>query len=277
MSRNLSTSEAARVLGMSETRIRELVRSGLLRTERRGRRYAFSFQDLVVLRTAHALIQQRVPTARVARALASLVEQLPAGRPLSGLRIWADGSRVVVQDSTGCWNPETGQAVLDFERSIDVGELARATEKVTALTEPADTSPTAQALVEFERALELEDDDPLAACTCYGRAIELDPDLVDAYVNLGRIAHEAGQTAEAVRLYRLALERTPDDPLIWFNLALAVEDGGSLPTAARHYEKALQLDPDFADAHYNLGSVCERLDRGQDAIRHYRAYEKLRE
>ncbi len=277
MNRKLSTTEAARVLGMTEGRIRELVRSGFPRAEREGRRYAFSFQDLVVLRTAHALISQKVPTARVARSLRGLVDQLPADRPLAGLRIWADGSRVAVEDSEGCWNPDTGQTMLAFERSFDVDELQRETEKVTALTEPLDASRATQALAEFERALELEDEDPMAACTCYGRAVELDPDLVDAYVNLGRIAHEAGQLNEAVRLYRLALERTPDDAVIYFNLALAVEDKGSDETAARHYEKALEIAPDFADAHYNLAQLCEKLERPQAAIRHYAEYKRLTE
>jgi tetratricopeptide (TPR) repeat protein len=260
---------------MSEARIRELVRSGLPQPERRGRRYAFSFQDLVVLRTAHELIANDVPAAHVARALRSLVEELPEDRPLSGLRIWADGARVVVQDGAVCWNPESGQTVLDFERSFDVGELARETEKVIALTEPIDASALTQARIEFERALELEDQDPMAACTCYGRAIELDPTLGDAYLNLGRIAHEAGQAAEAVRLYRLALELTPDDPVLHFNLALAVEDTGSPETAARHYETALELAPDFADAHYNLAGLSEKLDRPQDALRHYGEYKRL--
>ena len=277
MNRTLSTAEAARILGMGEARIRELVRSGLGSPERRGRRYAFSFQDLLVLRTAHELIRQDVPAARVARTLASLVEQLPADRPLSGLRIWADGSRVVVEEGDVCWNPETGQTVLDFESSIDVAELERATEKVIALNEQVGSSRLEQARVEFERALELEDEDPMAACTCYGRAIELDPDLVDAYVNLGKIAHEAGQAFEAVRLYRLALERTPDDPVLHFNLALAVDDSGGAAAAAPHYQKALELAPDFADAHFNLAGVCEKLDRPQDALRHYHAYKRLTE
>jgi DNA-binding transcriptional MerR regulator len=277
VNRKLSTAEAARILGMGEARIRELVRSGLGSPERRGRRYAFSFQDLLVLRTAHELIRQDVPAARVARTLASLVEQLPADRPLSGLRIWADGSRVVVEEGDVCWNPETGQTVLDFESSIDVAELERATEKVIALNEQVGSSRLEQARVEFERALELEDEDPMAACTCYGRAIELDPDLVDAYVNLGKIAHEAGQAFEAVRLYRLALERTPDDPVLHFNLALAVDDSGGAAAAAPHYQKALELAPDFADAHFNLAGVCEKLDRPQDALRHYHAYKRLTE
>ncbi len=279
MNRKLSTSEAARILGMRESRIRELVRSGLGCPERRGRRYAFSFQDLVVLRTAHDLIQKNVPAARVARSLATLVEQLPDDRPLSGLRIWADGTRVVVQAGNLCWNPETGQTVLDFEASLDLAELERRTEKVIALSEKEaereTTGAAAEARVEFERALELEDEDPMAACTCYGCAIELDPSLVDAYVNLGRIAHEAGRGVDAVRFYRMALERTPEDPVLHFNLALAVDDTEGAAQAAVHYERALELAPDFADAHYNLAGVCEKLDRQRDALRHYHEYKRL--
>lgn len=281
MNRRLSTGEVARILGMPEGRIRELVRSGLGRPARRGRRYAFSFQDLVVLRTARALIEQNVPAARVARALASLVAQLPEDRPLSGLKITADGSRVLVQEGSHRWNPDTGQTVLDLdgEGSFQVEELERRTAQLFELPpagerQDADPSP---ALAEFERALSLEDEDPIAACTCYGRAIELDPELVDAYVNLGRIAHESGNGVEAIRLYELAIRLAPDDPVLYYNLALAVEDTLGAGNAVRHYERALELAPDFADAHYNLGALCEKLDRPQDALRHYHRYKRLTE
>ncbi len=275
MGRQLSTSDAARILGLSEARIREFVRSGLCRPARDGRRYAFSFQELVVLRTAAGLLAKDVPLARVRRALASLVREIPPERSLSGLRIFADGKRVAVRDGGTAWEPETGQTLLDF----GVDELA---ERVTELREgsehakPGDDA-HAQALVEFERGLDLEDDDPGGACTAYGKALELDPDLVDAWVNLGRIAHQAGSAAEAVRLYHHALERSPDDPVIHFNLALALEDARGAAPAASHYEKALQLDPTFADAHFNLAALCEKLDRKADALRHYHAYKKLTE
>ncbi len=275
MGRQLSTSDAARILGLSEARIREFVRSGLCRPARDGRRYAFSFQELVVLRTAAGLLAKDVPLARVRRALASLVREIPAERSLSGLRVFADGKRVAVRDGGTAWEPETGQTLLDF----GVDELA---ERVTELrkgsehAKPGDDA-HAQALVEFERGLDLEDDDPGGACTAYGKALELDPDLVDAWVNLGRIAHQAGSAAEAVRLYHHALERSPDDPVIHFNLALALEDARGAAPAASHYEKALQLDPTFADAHFNLAALCEKLDRKADALRHYHAYKKLTE
>jgi predicted Zn-dependent protease len=270
----LSTADAARILGLSEARIRELVRSGLCRPARDGRRYAFSFQELVVLRAAAGLLAQNVPMARVRRALASLVSEMETDRPLSGLRIFADGKRVAVRDGGHAWEPETGQTLLDF----GVDELAERVTELRASHEHKETEDShEQALAEFERGLDLEDDDPAAACSAYGKALELDSELVDAWVNLGRLAHQAGSAAEAVRLYHHALERSPDDPVIHFNLALALEDARGAGPAASHYERALALDPSFADAHFNLAALCEKLGRKTDALRHYHAYKKLTE
>ncbi len=271
--RHLSTTEAARILGLSEARVRELVRSGMCTPARVGRRYAFSFQELVVLRTAAALLAADVPLARVRRSLAALVRELPNDRPLSGLRIWADGKSVAVRVGGQAFEPETGQTLLDFELD-EVAQSVAELRKEAAPEAPAD-DPAARARADFEAALDLEDDDPAAACDAYGRALALDPDLVDAWVNLGRIAHDAGNAIEAVRLYHEALARSPDDPVIHFNLALALEDARGPAPAAAHYERALALDPSFADAHWNLANVCEKLARKTDALRHYHAYKKL--
>jgi tetratricopeptide (TPR) repeat protein len=275
--RQLSTTDAARILGLSEGRIRELVRSGLCRPTRDGRRYAFSFQELVVLRAAAGLLAKNVPMARVRRALATLVGELPPDRPISGLRIFADGKRVAVREGGTAWEPETGQVLLDFgvdELAEQVTEL-RASQAHAHATAGDDSASSARA--EFERGLDLEDDDPAAACDAYGKALSLDPDLVDAWVNLGRIAHQAGNPKEAARLYHEALQRSPDDPVVHFNLALALEDARGPSPAASHYERALELDPSFADAHFNLAVLCEQLGRKTDALRHYSAYKKLSE
>src|SRR5262245_2096437 len=112
MPQSLSTADAARILGLSEPRIRELLRAGLGQAPRSGRRYALSFQELVILRSARALLEQGVPPGRVKRALRALAEQLPPERALSGLRIHAEGGRVTVQDGAGKWDAETGQAVF---------------------------------------------------------------------------------------------------------------------------------------------------------------------
>jgi tetratricopeptide (TPR) repeat protein len=267
VARRLSTAEVSRVLGLREGRVRELVRAGLCRPARSRRGYAFSFQDLVVLRAAKELLERQISGARLRRAIAALAAELPEDRPLSGLRIFADGREVAVRDGRAAWQPATGQIVLDFE----VDDLTRRAEEIVRDPEPN------RGQAELDRALALEDDDPGAAADAYRKALAEDPSLVDAYVNLGRLAHAAGDAREAARLDHLALERSPDDPIVHFNLALALEDLGSHAPAVAHYQRALALDPDFADAHFNLGALCEQLGREADAVRHYHAYKKLTE
>ncbi len=271
--RSLSTVEVASILGLREARVRALARTGLCGSPHRGRRYAFSFQDLVVLRTARGLIEARVPAARVRRALEQLGRELGPESSLSGVRIWADGRHVAVRRGSAVWNPETGQGLLAF----DVDTLAERVDELREAEKPptGDVGDLRDADRAFERALELEDHDPAAAGEAYRRALELDPERGDAYVNLGRIVHEAGDAHEAVRLYREALARTPDDPAVFFNLALALEDTDGAGPAASCYERALQLDPEFADAHFNLAGLYEQLGRPADALRHYHAYKKL--
>jgi len=274
MDRPLSTAEVSRLLGLEERRVREWARAGLCRPVRHGRRYAFSFQDLVALRAAKALLEANVPAARIRHAIAALVRELPEGRPLSGLRIFADGRDVAVRHQGARWQPATGQTLLDFE----VDRLAELVERGRKSAAPAGEGDSAgRAREAFETALGLEDRDVEAAAEAYRRALALDAGLVDAYVNLGRLLHEGGDAGEAARLYRAALEKSPDDPVLHFNLALALEDTEGAPAAIAHYERALALDPDFADAHYNVAGLYEQEGRGTDALRHYRAYKQLSE
>ncbi len=208
MSRNLSTAEVARILGIKEARVRSLARAGLCRPVRRGRAYAFSFQDLVVLRAARGLLDARVPPARVRRALAALARELPPGRPASGLRIYADGRQVAVRDGRAAWHPETGQTVLTFE----VDELARRVDELRPEPAPRSEAPdaAAQARREFERALELEDDDREAACAAYERALALDPNFANAHFNLAGLCEQLGRKSDAIRHYNEYDKLTPD-------------------------------------------------------------------
>jgi len=266
----LSTAEVTRILGITPARVRALVRVGLCRPLRRGRNYRFRFQDVVVLRAAHELMRKRVPAARVRRALARLARELPDERPVSGLRIFADGRHVAVRDGGTVWQPETGQVLLDF----DVQSLA---DKVAEIRDAprAQERRRAAAREELDAAIELEEADTYQARRAYERALELDPELVDAWVNLGRLAHEAGDPREALRLYGQAISLAPEDALIHFNMAVALEDVQGTSPALSHYQRALELDPSFADAHYNLAGLYEQLGRETDALRHYHAYKKL--
>jgi tetratricopeptide (TPR) repeat protein len=284
----LTTADVARVLGVSAARVRGFVRAGWCAPQRAGRALAFSFQDLVVLRAAKSLHEARVPAARVRRALRALARALPErGGPLSGLRIAADGKRVVVHHDGARFEPESGQLLLDFsldalaEQAAKVAGAevvpARAALAVGESGSDPDSPTKPRVLAEraFAEALALEEGDPAAAMRAYRRALARDPSFSDAAMNLARLLHEAGRAKDAVALYQQALAHAPGDAELHYNLALALEDTRGPGAAIHHYEHAVALDPSFADAHWNLAGLLERTGRKQEALRHYRAYEKL--
>src|SRR5438093_8316847 len=113
--------EVAKMLGLSLGQVRAFVRAGFLDPERGPRReLRFSFQDLVLLRTAQGLIGARIAPRRVRSALRKLRSQLPEGRTLREVHIRAEGDRIVVGDGARRWSAEDGQVLFDF----DTAELA---------------------------------------------------------------------------------------------------------------------------------------------------------
>src|SRR5438477_5947198 len=110
-----SVREVAAMLGLSPAQIRSYATQGFLTPERGTRgEMRLGFHDLVILRTAGELSAARIPQRKVRRVLQRLREQLPEGRSLTGVRIAADGERVVVSDGDTLWNPESGQSLFDF-------------------------------------------------------------------------------------------------------------------------------------------------------------------
>src|SRR5215212_1716514 len=96
---SFSVREVAAMIGLSPARIRDYATQGVLQPERGPRgEMRFGFHDLIILRTAGELASAQIPQRKVKRVLQNLREQLPEGRSLSGIRIAADGDRVVVHD-----------------------------------------------------------------------------------------------------------------------------------------------------------------------------------
>jgi tetratricopeptide (TPR) repeat protein len=250
--------------------VRRLARAGLV-APRRGPRneLRFSFQDLVLLRAAAGLVHARIPRARVRRALRSLRAQLPAERPLTTVRVAADGDRVVVQDGGARWHPETGQVLLDLE----VGEHARKAAPVVAAPRPARAPVDSDAW--YRWGCDLEDAAPREAEDAYRRALSVDPDHGGAHLNLGRLLHERGDARGAEYHYRRALGAGHHRAVAAFNLGVALEDQGQLDEALLAYARALEADRALADAHFNASRILERLGRSEDALRHLAEYRRL--
>jgi tetratricopeptide (TPR) repeat protein len=262
--------DVERVLRMSRGTIQGLIKGGFVRPTRGPRRqYRFSFQDLIVLRTACALTQAKVPTRRIRRSLEDLRQHLPEAAPLSGLSIRAIGDRVVVRDGKAHWQVDDRQYVLELEVSVAQGEL-----RVVERREPIPD--TAQQPRDwFQEGLQLETVDPGAAQEAYERAVEDDPHNAAAWINWGRLLHERGGKREAESVYKRALRACGPDSLLMFNLGVVLEDLGRPAAALDAYQSALEEDPDLADCHYNLARLYESLGKPQHAIRHLGSYRRL--
>lgn len=259
--------DVERLLRLPRSTVRSLIASGFVSPARGPRNtWLFSFQDLIVLRTAQALAAAQVPSRRITRSMKELRRHLPDSMPLSGLSIGAVGDRVVVKEGTSRWQAESGQYLLAFEGDPGDGSLS--------VIENA-AEPPAEGSDWFDRAVALEGQDAEAAARAYREAIAADPARLDARINLGRLLHELRRFVPAVRVYGEALQACGNDPVLLYNFGVLLEDMGRRPDAVRAYEAALRGDPDLADCHYNLALLYDKIRKPRDAIRHMAQYRRL--
>lgn len=274
--RGYSARDVGKMLDLSIGQVRSYARAGFLEPVRGSRgEYRFSFQDLVLLRTAKGLMAARIPARQVRRALRKLKQQLPTGRPLSAVQIVAQGSRVLVRSGDTLWNPESGQSQFNFEVAELVEKVAPHTARAVEEAEEAHERLGSEDW--YALGLELEPAAPDHARDAYRRALELDPGHVDARINLGRLLHEAGAFNSAERHYRLALGVRPDNPTALFNLGVSLEDLARRREAIQAYRDAIRADPAYADAYYNLARLLEAEGDFRSALRYLSVYRRLTE
>lgn len=253
------------MLGLSRSIVDGLIAAGFVVPQRGPRNeLRFTFQDLMLLRTAHALQASKIPPRRILRSLARLKASLPKELPLTGLRITAIGADVAVRARDGQWQADSGQLLMDFDVAPVAGRVA--------ILEHGAAPDAAQW---FERGVALERDDRAGAESAYRQALKLAPDMADAYLNLGALFSEAGRFEELNALSEQAIVHCPDTALVHFNHGVALDHLERLAQAAASYQRSLALDPTLADAHYNLGRLREQLGDQRGALRHFSAYRRL--
>ncbi len=265
--------EIARLLSMAPSRLRTLDRSGIVSPsgKRRGRR-AYTFADLIQLRTAQSLLQSKVRLRDVSRAMIALKRNLPkVTRPLAELRIVSDGNSIVVRSQDGDFEPLSGQMVLDFE----VEDLRADVVRILRPSAGRERARTAYEL--YLHASEL-DEDPTTmteAEDLYRRAIEYDPWLTIAYTNLGNIHFRRQDVEGAEKLYRRALEIDQKQPEAQYNLGYVMLERGKAEAAIPLFLGAIEADPKFADAYFNLAMAYEQIGQAQKARPYWSNYIQL--
>jgi len=264
-----TTQEVSALIGFKPHQVRHYVRRELLNPERGEKgEYLFSFQDVVLLRTAKGLIDSAVTPRRALRVLTRLKNQMPALRSLSSMRIVKEGEVVVVCSENSFWDAETGQAHLRFEHGAPSVQVATILGGDLVVTRE-DGEMTSDEW--YNLGLDLEEAEFDRAPEAYRKAIELDPGNADAHVNAGRLYQLKGNLRHAKRHYELALRASPEHQLANYNLGTIFDELDELEKASVFY----RLAHGVPDAHYNLARIAELGGDEVSARRHMRRYREL--
>ncbi len=266
MKERFSQRRVARILGVGSGQVQSWCQMGVVSPrEIETREGAYSFEDLVELRTARTLMTKGLPARALREGMRVLRGLFPGvSNPLSRCNPRVFARRLMVQWEGRLLEVESGQLLLEHvvEEGGGVGNVIPLNREEESAWEW------------FKRGL-LYDTDVSTyhlAIEAYGQAIAACPQLVEAYVNQGNVWFNLGALAEAERSYRRAIGIHPHYAPAYFNLGNLLEDEGRYDEALEAYTRAIEMDPNFADAHFNLAGVLETLNAQNEAQKEWRAY-----
>jgi Flp pilus assembly protein TadD len=107
---------------------------------------------------------------------------------------------------------------------------------------------------------------PADAQKYFEQALEADPKLAVARLNLG-VALLGQQKLEPARAALIeATEQLPKDPYAWYNLGLAYKDTGEPEKGIAAFQRVTEIKPNEADAYYFVGYLNTQIQKYDDAI-----------
>ncbi|HEX3837260.1 MAG TPA: tetratricopeptide repeat protein [Steroidobacteraceae bacterium] len=256
-----SQADLTRLFHLTRPLLRSLAREGFITPPVPRGRTTYSFQDLLILRTAKALRDAAIPATKILRALDNI-------RTTRAWALGASGKDLEIRDGAQAWEATSGQYALPLARVA----ATRVTSLPVAAPDADQTAPATKLADEhYARGFALEERDAAAARAAYLEALRAHPDHLEARINLGRLLHLSGELAAAEQVYRQAQTVSA---LLSFNLATLLEDLNRETEAAAAYRKVLAQDPYFHDAHFNLSRLYERANLPREALQHLLAYRR---
>ena len=245
----------ARYATLREDHLRYLVKCGVLRPVlRTNAETFFAFPDLATIKQANEGLVQGLSFRSVVRTLIAARQ----GQLAFDFRLDAAPAKIITLR-----RPESARE-RTVAKTVAGGHAAM---RDSALAE--EYFRAASALDEGDDSTQEE------AAVAYRKALELDPYLVAALINLANIHYSRDELAEAQALYERAIGLESDFFEAHFNLGNICHDLGRFPEAQACYREALRLNPFYADAHFYLAVTFEKMGLPQEARPHWRSYQQL--
>jgi len=107
------------------------------------------------------------------------------------------------------------------------------------------------AIASYHRAVELNPDDVQA----YRKLLQIQPDNFEVWLQLGKALVKQEQWEEAIAAYRHITELNPDDVPAHYRLGELLIKQGDLEGAIDTFRQALELSPNSDESYYNLGEA----------------------
>ncbi|MDP8889280.1 MAG: tetratricopeptide repeat protein [Thermoproteota archaeon] len=119
------------------------------------------------------------------------------------------------------------------------------------------------------------------AMECYGKAIELNPNLADAWEDVGLVLKDSGRYKEAVKCFDKAIELNPNLAYAWLAKGLVLKDMGEHDEAVKCFDKAKECydgnlkkgSKDIIDW-YGKGHALIQLRKYDEAVK---CFDKVKE
>lgn len=97
--------------------------------------------------------------------------------------------------------------------------------------------------------------DLAAASRAFGRALDLQPDYVDAQMASAFVLRRGGNPEAAAALLEKVRTRDPRNSIAWFELGSTYLIAGNFALAVKRLEQALRIDPDNLNARFFLSNA----------------------
>ncbi|HOO71651.1 MAG TPA: tetratricopeptide repeat protein [Spirochaetota bacterium] len=127
-----------------------------------------------------------------------------------------------------------------------------------------------EAVTIYNSALELSNrNDFESALKEYRRAIELHPDFIEAYNNMGEIYSRLGQKKDAIASYLDAL-RIDRNHRVLLNLGVEHYNNMNYESALKYFLDSLNVQPDFIEGNFYTGMVYYNFRNYLEAQKYFR-------
>jgi protein O-mannosyl-transferase len=107
---------------------------------------------------------------------------------------------------------------------------------------------------------------PDKARSALTRALELDPDFVEALYDMGVLEQGKRNWSAAIANYERAVQKRGDYWPAWNNMGNTLFAMGQTRRAIECFEKTLSLNPDYWPAQYNIAIANYMMGRYADAV-----------